>query len=274
MTAPIRIAVTGAGGQIGYALSSGSPREALWAEPAGFASAPGNHPALPSLNGTLMELEDGFPLLTDVMRPTRRPRRSRGADWVDPGRVACPQGRMSRADLIRANGPILPADARRSTTPPAERPDLRPWPTRSNTNCLIAKSHAPKIPADCWFAMTRLDQNRAAAQLAQKAGVPVRDVTNMTIWGNHSDTRIPTTRTPRSAVSRRPRSSPTRPGSPSSTSPGVAKRLRRDQGRVPRRRPRRPTPRSTASACSRPAGDDWFSTGAWSPTAATASRPV
>ena len=60
-----------------------------------------------------------------------------------------------------------------------------------NTNCLIARSHAPKVPADRWFAMTRLDQNRAAAQLAKKAGVPVGEVTNMTIWGNHSDTQYP-----------------------------------------------------------------------------------
>ena len=60
-----------------------------------------------------------------------------------------------------------------------------------NTNCLIARSHAPKVPADRWFAMTRLDQNRAASQLAKKAGVPVGQVTHMTIWGNHSDTQYP-----------------------------------------------------------------------------------
>src|SRR5947207_1828039 len=60
-----------------------------------------------------------------------------------------------------------------------------------NTNCLIAKSHAPNVPADRWYAMTRLDQNRASAQLATKAGVPVGQVTCMTIWGNHSDTQYP-----------------------------------------------------------------------------------
>ena len=98
---------------------------------------------------------------------------------------------MSRADLIRANGPIFTGQGKAIND--AAGPDVRVLTVANpcNTNCLIARSHAPKVPADRWFAMTRLDQNRAAAQLAMKAGVPVGQVTRMTIWGNHSDTQYP-----------------------------------------------------------------------------------
>jgi len=98
---------------------------------------------------------------------------------------------MSRADLIRANGPIFTSQGRAIND--AAGPDVRILTVANpcNTNCLIARSHAPRVPADRWFAMTRLDQNRAAAQLAKKAGVPVGQVSGMTIWGNHSDTQYP-----------------------------------------------------------------------------------
>jgi malate dehydrogenase len=98
---------------------------------------------------------------------------------------------MSRADLIRANGPIFTGQGKAIND--AAGPNVRILTVANpcNTNALIARSHAPKIPAERWFAMTRLDQNRAASQLAQKAGVPVNHVTHMTIWGNHSDTQYP-----------------------------------------------------------------------------------
>jgi malate dehydrogenase len=193
MTEPIRIAVTGAGGQIGYAL--------LFRIASGGLFGPDRPvslrlleitPALPSLNGTLMELEDcAFPLLADVRATDKAEQAFEGADWVVlVGGLPRKEG-MSRADLIRANGPIFTGQGKAIND--AAGPDVRVLTVANpcNTNCLIARSHAPKVPADRWLAMTRLDQNRAAAQLALKAGVPVGEVTRMTIWGNHSDTQYP-----------------------------------------------------------------------------------
>jgi malate dehydrogenase len=193
MTAPIRIAVTGAGGQIGYAL--------IFRIASGGLFGPGQPvslrlleitPALPALNGTLMELEDcAFPLLADVAATDRAETAFEGADWVVlVGGLPRKEG-MSRADLIRANGPIFTGQGKAIND--AAGPNVRVLTVANpcNTNCLIARSHAPKVPADRWFAMTRLDQNRAASQLARKAGVPVGSVSNVTIWGNHSDTQYP-----------------------------------------------------------------------------------
>lgn len=193
MTTPIRVAVTGAGGQIGYALifrlASGSvfgPNQAV------SLSLLEITPALPSLRGTMMELEDcAFPLLADVRASDKAEEAFSDADWVIlVGGLPRKEG-MSRADLIRANGPIFTGQGR--AIDEAAEPNVRVLTVANpcNTNCLIARSHAPKVPADRWFAMTRLDQNRAASQLAQKAGVPVSQVTRMTIWGNHSDTQYP-----------------------------------------------------------------------------------
>ena len=93
--------------------------------------------------------------------------------------------------MIRANSPIFTGQGKAINE--AAGPNVRILTVANpcNTNCLIARSHAPKVPADRWFAMTRLDQNRAASQLAKKAGVPVGAITYMTIWGNHSDTQYP-----------------------------------------------------------------------------------
>src|SRR3954454_5329196 len=193
MTAPIRVAVTGAGGQIGYAL--------IFRIAAGDLFGP-DQPvalqlleitqALPSLQGTLMELEDcAFPLLADVVATDQATVAFEGADWVIlVGGLPRKEG-MSRVDLIRANGPIFTGQGRAIND--AAGPDVRILTVANpcNTNCLIARSHAPRVPADRWYAMTRLDQNRASAQLAKKAGVPVGQVTCMTIWGNHSDTQYP-----------------------------------------------------------------------------------
>ena len=193
MTVPIRIAVTGAGGQIGYALIFRIASGGLFgpSQPVSLRLLEIT-PALPSLNGTLMELEDcAFPLLADVKATDQATTAFEGADWVIlVGGLPRKEG-MSRADLIRANGPIFTGQGKAIND--AAGPNVRVLTVANpcNTNCLIAKSHAPKIPADRWFAMTRLDQNRAAAQLAKKAGVPVSEVTNMTIWGNHSDTQYP-----------------------------------------------------------------------------------
>ncbi|QEH32351.1 Malate dehydrogenase [Aquisphaera giovannonii] len=193
MTTPIRVAVTGAGGQIGYAL--------LFRLASGAVFGPDRPvalqlleitPALPSLNGTIMELDDcAFPLLAGVKASDKPEVAFEGADWVIlVGGLPRKDG-MSRADLIRANGPIFTGQGKAIND--AAGPDVRILTVANpcNTNALIARSHAPKVPADRWFAMTRLDQNRAASQLAQKAGVPVASVKKMTIWGNHSDTQYP-----------------------------------------------------------------------------------
>jgi malate dehydrogenase len=193
MSSPIRIAVTGAGGQIGYALIFRIASGAVFGPDQPVAlSLLEITPALPALNGTLMELEDcAFPLLTGVRATDRAATAFEGADWVVlVGGLPRKEG-MSRADLIRANGPIFTGQGKAIND--AAGPNVRILTVANpcNTNGLIARSHAPKVPADRWFAMTRLDQNRAAAQLATKAGVPVGEVSRMTIWGNHSDTQYP-----------------------------------------------------------------------------------
>ncbi len=193
MTKPIRVAVTGAGGQIGYAL--------LFRLASGAAFGPDQPislqlleitPALPALDGTLMELEDcAFPLLSSVIATDKPEQAFDGADWVVlVGGLPRKEG-QSRGDLIRANSPIFTGQGKaiNSAAGPAVR--VLTVANPCNTNCLIARSHSPKVPSDRWFAMTRLDQNRAAAVLAKKAGVPVSAVSRMTIWGNHSDTQYP-----------------------------------------------------------------------------------
>src|SRR4051812_31076153 len=193
MTQPIRIAITGAGGQIGYALIFRIASGGLFGpdRPVSLRLLEIT-PALPALKGTLMELEDcAFPLLADVVATDQAPKAFEGADWVIlVGGLPRKEG-MSRADLIRANGPIFTGQGKAIND--AAGPNVRVLTVANpcNTNALIARSHAPKVPAERWFAMTRLDQNRAASQLARKAGVPVSQVKHVTIWGNHSDTQYP-----------------------------------------------------------------------------------
>jgi len=193
MTTPIRVSVTGAAGQIGYALlfriASGAvfgPDQPLVLQLLEIT------PAIPALNGTIMELEDcAFPLLADVKASDRAEEAFAGADWIIlVGGLPRKDG-MSRADLIRANGPIFTGQGQAINE--AAGPEVRILTVANpcNTNCLIARSHAPRVPADRWFAMTRLDQNRAASQLAKKAGVPVASIRRLAVWGNHSDTQYP-----------------------------------------------------------------------------------
>ena len=193
MSSPIRVAVTGAGGQIGYALLFRIASGAIFGpnQPVSLQMLEIT-PALPALNGTIMELEDcAFPLLADVKASDKAEEAFEGADWVILiGGLPRKDG-MSRAELIRANGPIFTGQGKAINE--AAGPNVRVLTVANpcNTNCLIARSHAPKVPTDRWFAMTRLDQNRAVALLAKKAGESVGAVTNMTIWGNHSDTQYP-----------------------------------------------------------------------------------
>ncbi|HEY4262764.1 MAG TPA: malate dehydrogenase, partial [Schlesneria sp.] len=106
------------------------------------------------------------------------------------GSIPRKQG-MERADLIRINGPIFTNTGKAIQASAAKDVRVVVVGNPCNTNCLIAMSHAPDVPRNQWFAMTRLDQNRAAAQLAQKAGKPVAAVSNVAIWGNHSATQFP-----------------------------------------------------------------------------------
>ena len=193
MTTPIRVAITGAGGQIGYAL--------LFRLASGAVFGPDQPvslqlleitPALPSLKGTLMELDDcAFPLLAERTATDKPEEAFADADWVIlVGGLPRKDG-MSRADLIRANGPIFTGQGKAINSAASPNACVLAVANPCNTNCLIARPHAPKVPAARWFAMTRLDQNRAASQLAEKAGVPVGSVKKMTIWGNHSDTQYP-----------------------------------------------------------------------------------
>lgn len=193
MKAPIRIAVTGAGGQIGYALIFRIASGGLFGSDQPVAlQLLEITPALPSLNGTLMELEDcAFPLLAEVKATDKPETAFDAADWVFlVGGLPRKEG-MTRADLIRANGPIFTGQGKAINE--AAGPNVRVLTVANpcNTNALIARSHAPKIAPNRWFAMTRLDQNRAASQLAIKAGVPVSEVSKVTIWGNHSDSQYP-----------------------------------------------------------------------------------
>jgi malate dehydrogenase len=193
MKKTIKVAVTGASGQIGYALIFRIAAGDMFGfdQPVSLGLLEIT-PAVPALNGTLMELEDGaFPLLRSVVATDNAAEAFSDADWVVlVGGLPRKDG-MTRADLIRANGPIFTAQGKAINE--AAGPDVRILTVANpcNTNCLIALSHAPRIPSDRWYAMTRLDQNRAASQLAQKAGVGVSQVTRMTIWGNHSDTQYP-----------------------------------------------------------------------------------
>ncbi len=98
---------------------------------------------------------------------------------------------MTRGDLIRANGPIFTGQGKAINEAASRDVRILTVANPCNTNCLIARSHAPGIPSERWYAMTRLDQNRATAQLAKKAGVGVGEVKRVTIWGNHSDTQYP-----------------------------------------------------------------------------------
>ena len=194
MAGTVRVAVTGAAGQIGYALL---PRLAS-GEIFGSDTKVALHlleitPALPALDGVVMELDDcAFPLLADVVTTDRADVAFDGVNWaLLVG--AKPRGKgMERGDLLRENGPIFVGQGQ-ALEKAAGDVRVLVVGNPANTNCLIAMSQGVKagIPAGRFHAMTRLDQNRAMTQLSRKAGVPVTSVTNVAIWGNHSATQYP-----------------------------------------------------------------------------------
>lgn len=190
---PIRVAVTGAAGQIGYSL--------LFRIASGAVFGPDQpvalnlieiEPGMKALEGVCMELDDcAFPLLKDI-RPTSDLNEGfNGANWsLLVGSVPRKAG-MERGDLLGINGKIFTGQGKAIQENAASDARVLVVGNPCNTNCLIAMNNAPDVPRERWFAMTRLDENRAAAQLASKAGVQVSEVSNVTIWGNHSATQYP-----------------------------------------------------------------------------------
>jgi malate dehydrogenase len=193
MSKLVKVAVTGAAGQIGYAIL---PRLAS-GEVFGHDTRLALHlleipAALQSLEGVVMELDDcAFPLLDNIVVTDDPATAFDGVNWaLLIGSRPRSKG-MERGDLIRVNGPIFVGQGEALNARAADDVRILVVGNPANTNALIAMNNAPDIPKERFSAMTRLDQNRATAQLAQKAGVRVTDVSNVTIWGNHSATQYP-----------------------------------------------------------------------------------
>ena len=192
MKSPVKVAVTGASGHLGYSLlfriASGSmlgpdqPIELRLIE---------IH-AMTALEGVVMELADcAFPLVRSIIATTDLDEGFRGINWaLLIGSVPRKQG-MERKELLGINGKIFTGQGRAIEKNAASDVRVLVVGNPCNTNCLIAMNNGKGVPFDRWFAMTRLDENRAKSQLAAKAGTPVSSVSNLAIWGNHSSTQFP-----------------------------------------------------------------------------------
>jgi malate dehydrogenase len=190
---PVKVAVTGAAGQIGYAIlfriASG---QLLGPDTPVHLSLLEIPAAVKAAEGTAMELDDcAFPLLSgiDIYDDPKQ-----AFDGVNIALLvgARPRGKgMERSDLLEANGGIFKPQGQALGDGAASDVKVLVVGNPANTNCLIAQSNAPDIPRERFTAMMRLDHNRAIAQLAAKVGAKVSDITNMTIWGNHSATQYP-----------------------------------------------------------------------------------
>ncbi|EUA86210.1 lactate/malate dehydrogenase, NAD binding domain protein [Mycobacterium ulcerans str. Harvey] len=254
---PLKVAVTGAAGQIGYSLlfrlASGSllgpdrPIELRLLE---------IEPALKALEGVVMELDDcAFPLLSGVEIGSDANKIFDGANLaLLVG--ARPRGPgMERSDLLEANGAIFTAQGKALNEVAAD--DIRVGVTGNpaNTNALIAMTNAPDIPRERFSALTRLDHNRAISQLAAKTGVAVTDIKKMTIWATTRPPSTPTFSTPKSRARTRPRWSMTRRGSRSTSSRPSPSVVRRSSTRAAHPRPLRPRRRASTQpvpGCSAP----------------------
>lgn len=198
---PIQVTVTGAAGQIGYALvfriASGQmfgPEQPLVLRMLEI------EPAMKSLEGVAMELDDcAFPLLAGMELTSKAEEAFDGTNWaLLVGSVPRKQG-MERSDLLSVNGGIFGPQGKALAKKAASDIRILVVGNPCNTNCYIARMNAPEIPEDRWFAMTRLDENRARTQLAKKAKAPVGAISNVAIWGNHSTTQYPDARNARIA---------------------------------------------------------------------------
>jgi malate dehydrogenase len=193
MKSPIKVAVTGAAGQIGYALLFRIASGEMFGPEQPVALHLIEIPAaLNALEGVVMELHDcAFPLVQSIVPTADLDEGFRNINWaLLVGSVPRKAG-MERKDLLGINGKIFVGQGQAIER--NANADVRVLVVGNpcNTNCLIAMNNAKEIPRNRWFAMTRLDENRARAQLAHKAGVEITRVTNMTIWGNHSATQYP-----------------------------------------------------------------------------------
>ena len=193
MKAPITVSVTGAAGQIGYAL--------LFRIASGVVFGPDQpvnlrlieiEPGMAALQGVIMELDDcAFPLLNEVVGTADLNEGFKGANWaLLVGSVPRKAG-MERGELLGINGRIFVGQGKAITRNAAKDVRVLVVGNPCNTNALIAMNNAVGVPSDRFFAMTRLDENRAKSQLAKKASVHVSKVTNLCVWGNHSATQYP-----------------------------------------------------------------------------------
>src|SRR5947207_1825528 len=193
MTSPIKVTVTGAAGQIGYSLVFRIASGAMFGPQQPVALSLIEIPnALGALEGVVMELHDcAFPLLKSITPTGDLDEGFRDINWaLLVGSVPRKAG-MERKELLGINGKIFVGQGQAIQKNAAADVRVLVVGNPCNTNCLIAMNNAKEIPRDRWFAMTRLDENRARVQLAHKAGVGIASVTNMTIWGNHSSTQYP-----------------------------------------------------------------------------------
>jgi malate dehydrogenase len=189
----VKVAVTGAAGQIGYAL--------LFRLASGQVFGPDVtvdlhlleiEPALPALSGVAMELEDcAFPLLKNIICTSDMSTAFNGVNWAIMVGAFPRKAGMERSDLLSSNGKIFAPQGKAINDNAAD--DVRVFVVGNpcNTNSMITMHNAPDVPRDRFYAMTMLDENRAVAQLSIKAGVGVDSVSGMTIWGNHSATQYP-----------------------------------------------------------------------------------
>ncbi|HEX6238396.1 MAG TPA: malate dehydrogenase [Acidimicrobiales bacterium] len=193
MPDPVRVAVTGAAGQIGYALLFRIANGDMLGDDQPVVLQLLEIPqALGALEGVRMELEDGaFPLLAGVVCTDDAPTAFEGANYaLLVGAMPRKEG-MERSDLLSANGAIFTEQGKALSDAAGGDVKVLVVGNPANTNALIAMRNGSNIPHERFTAMTRLDHNRAKAHLAAKAGATVADVTRMTIWGNHSSTQYP-----------------------------------------------------------------------------------
>jgi malate dehydrogenase len=193
MKAPVRVAVTGAAGQIGYSLVFRiAAGDLLGHDQPVILNLLEITPALPALNGVVMELQDcASPLLADIVTTDDADTAFDGVNYaLLVGSRPRTKG-MERKELLEANGAIFTTQGKALAARAADDIRVLVVGNPANTNCLIAMNNAKSIAPERFTAMTRLDHNRARAQLAAKVGRPVASVTRMTIWGNHSATQYP-----------------------------------------------------------------------------------
>jgi malate dehydrogenase len=190
---PIQVTVTGAAGQIGYSLLFRIAHGDMFGpEQPVILRLLEIEPAMKALEGVAMELDDcAFPLLAGMELSHKAEEAFDGANWVLLVGAAPRKQGMERSDLLNVNGGIFAPQGKAIAKKASSDVRILVVGNPCNTNAYIARMNAPEIPAERWFAMTRLDENRARSQIAKKAKVPVAAVTNIAIWGNHSTTQYP-----------------------------------------------------------------------------------